>query len=353
MAAPRRDPAQGRQPDAAAGGAHDRARSSPARWCSCSSRQARRPDARQRPGLHLRVRAGGRPPARRGRPPALDGCQALNPEHAACPVALITSQFLHADWLHLIFNMLFLWVLRQQHRGSPRADPLPVPALLPPLRGPGRGRPGGRGPRQPGAADRRVGGHLGGPRRVPRALSARRRVDRRLRRSSSSPSSSRPGSGWRSTSPCSSCSWATRGAAAASPTWPTSAASRRRAVLIKPFLLGRDDPPPPAPAVGPVTDEPLPAAPPPAARARRVGEGRLRPPPARGGDAGRHAGRAGHPGPRAGARPSTCRTCSPAGRASCSSRPTARSRRAPCSTPWSRSPPPRTATRATPGPGAR
>jgi membrane associated rhomboid family serine protease len=38
-----------------------------------------------------------------------DGCQQLNQEHDRA-LGVVTSQFLHADWLHLIFNMLFLWV---------------------------------------------------------------------------------------------------------------------------------------------------------------------------------------------------------------------------------------------------
>jgi membrane associated rhomboid family serine protease len=38
-----------------------------------------------------------------------DLCQALNAERSSY-LTLITSQFLHGDWLHLIFNMLFLWV---------------------------------------------------------------------------------------------------------------------------------------------------------------------------------------------------------------------------------------------------
>jgi membrane associated rhomboid family serine protease len=41
-------------------------------------------------------------------PPA-DLCQALNAERSSY-LTLFTSQFLHADWLHLIVNMLFLWV---------------------------------------------------------------------------------------------------------------------------------------------------------------------------------------------------------------------------------------------------
>lgn len=36
-------------------------------------------------------------------------CQRLNQRHDRV-IGLVTSQFLHADWLHLIFNMLFLWV---------------------------------------------------------------------------------------------------------------------------------------------------------------------------------------------------------------------------------------------------
>jgi membrane associated rhomboid family serine protease len=41
--------------------------------------------------------------------PAIDACQALNAERSSY-LTLFTSQFLHGDWLHLIFNMLFLWV---------------------------------------------------------------------------------------------------------------------------------------------------------------------------------------------------------------------------------------------------
>jgi membrane associated rhomboid family serine protease len=44
-----------------------------------------------------------------GDPRTQDGCLQLNQEHDRA-LGLITSQFLHADWLHLIFNMLFLWV---------------------------------------------------------------------------------------------------------------------------------------------------------------------------------------------------------------------------------------------------
>jgi membrane associated rhomboid family serine protease len=43
-----------------------------------------------------------------GREP-VDGCDHLNQEHPRL-LALLTSLFLHADWLHLGFNMLFLWV---------------------------------------------------------------------------------------------------------------------------------------------------------------------------------------------------------------------------------------------------
>ena len=41
--------------------------------------------------------------------PAIDACQQLNAERSSA-LTLFTSQFLHGDWLHLIFNMLFLWV---------------------------------------------------------------------------------------------------------------------------------------------------------------------------------------------------------------------------------------------------
>ncbi len=39
----------------------------------------------------------------------VDGCDALNQEHER-GTSLLTSLFLHADLLHLLFNMLFLWV---------------------------------------------------------------------------------------------------------------------------------------------------------------------------------------------------------------------------------------------------
>lgn len=39
----------------------------------------------------------------------VDGCDHLNQEQPRF-MALLTSLFLHADWLHLGFNMLFLWV---------------------------------------------------------------------------------------------------------------------------------------------------------------------------------------------------------------------------------------------------
>lgn len=44
-----------------------------------------------------------------GTDPAADTCQLLNQRQDRA-VGLLTSQFLHADVLHLVFNMLFLWV---------------------------------------------------------------------------------------------------------------------------------------------------------------------------------------------------------------------------------------------------
>jgi membrane associated rhomboid family serine protease len=44
-----------------------------------------------------------------GSGPPADGCDQLNQETPRF-LALLTSLFLHADWLHLGFNMLFLWV---------------------------------------------------------------------------------------------------------------------------------------------------------------------------------------------------------------------------------------------------
>lgn len=45
-------------------------------------------------------------------PAVFSGAAELAPGLQAVPSALtlVTSQFLHGDWLHLIFNMLFLWV---------------------------------------------------------------------------------------------------------------------------------------------------------------------------------------------------------------------------------------------------
>jgi rhomboid family protein len=55
---------------------------------------------------------GGQPDLPLGFEPAVPGsvtCAELNEEHGRF-LGLITSQFLHGSWLHLIFNMLFLWV---------------------------------------------------------------------------------------------------------------------------------------------------------------------------------------------------------------------------------------------------
>ena len=46
-------------------------------------------------------------------PAVLFGDRSLPPELAAVPPAmtLVTSMFLHGGWLHLIGNMLYLWIL--------------------------------------------------------------------------------------------------------------------------------------------------------------------------------------------------------------------------------------------------
>jgi membrane associated rhomboid family serine protease len=44
-----------------------------------------------------------------GADPYADACQRINQERGRL-TALVTSQFLHGDVLHLVFNMLFLWV---------------------------------------------------------------------------------------------------------------------------------------------------------------------------------------------------------------------------------------------------
>ena len=108
-----------------------------------------------------------------GDPPA-DLCQELNAERSSY-LTLLTSQFLHADWLHLIFNMLFLWVFGNNIEDRlGRIRFLPFYLLCGVAREP---RPVGRRRRQPGAADRRLGGHIGDPRRLPGAVPAGARVD--------------------------------------------------------------------------------------------------------------------------------------------------------------------------------
>ena len=45
-------------------------------------------------------------------------------------LAVITSMFLHGGWLHLGFNMLFLWVFGNKRRGPARLGALPLRYLL-------------------------------------------------------------------------------------------------------------------------------------------------------------------------------------------------------------------------------
>ena len=58
------------------------------------------------------IHGGEQPLAAAGLPPPQPGdvtCEQLNERHNRF-LGLITSQFLHAGWAHIIFNMLFLWV---------------------------------------------------------------------------------------------------------------------------------------------------------------------------------------------------------------------------------------------------
>ena len=80
------------------------------------------------------------------------------------------SLFIHGGWLHLIFNMLYLWIF-----GNNVEDAMGAPrflGLLPRLRPGGDGRAGARRPRIDGPADRRQRRHRRRARRLSRAVSA-------------------------------------------------------------------------------------------------------------------------------------------------------------------------------------
>ncbi len=86
------------------------------------------------------------------------------------PATVLTYMFIHADWMHLLANMLFLWVFGDNvedaygHWGFPR--------VLPRLRGVRRAGAHAVLPRFPDAADRRLGCGIRRARRLSRAVSA-------------------------------------------------------------------------------------------------------------------------------------------------------------------------------------
>ena len=159
------------------------------------------------PGLHLRVRARGRPPRERRRP-AADACQQLNqrqdrltgPRHEPVPARRRAPHRLqHAVPVGL----------RQQHRGP--AGPRALPALLPAVRRRRRAWP--RRSSTPTSAVPLIGasGAISGVLGAYLVLyPAGAHLDRRAALLLPPVPPARPGSGWPSTSPCSSSTWAAR-----------------------------------------------------------------------------------------------------------------------------------------------
>ena len=84
---------------------------------------------------------------------------------------VFTSMFLHAGWLHLLGNLLFLWIFA--NNVEDRLGRAAVPRVLPRRRRGRRGRPDAHRPGVRDPDDRGVRGDLRDPRRVPRPVPGR------------------------------------------------------------------------------------------------------------------------------------------------------------------------------------
>jgi membrane associated rhomboid family serine protease len=154
-----------------------------------------------------------------------DGCVLLNQEQDRY-LGLVSSQFLHADLMHLGFNMLFLWVF-----GNNVEDRLGRIRFLPFYLLCGAIAALAQAAVDPDSTIPLIGasGAISGVLGAYLVLYPRVRIGPSCSRSCSCPSSCPPGSGSASTSRSSSSTSATRPppGAGTSPTWPTSGASWR------------------------------------------------------------------------------------------------------------------------------